>query len=187
MDIVGFLGYAISLITAVRITFSDLNLMEIFRNVIIFSILFFILSVFLVVYFDKNVIERFFSNDYKEYFRPLIFYLSMLVLIQLINIQYNFPTIFFEMLFIIVIVKLIGLINIDTGSVVLQILGGFTLIELILSPIGEFENIEPNTVISLSLTSLLLFCIVYVSSNRLSGKIILCYKKTTNHIINFLI
>ena len=187
MDTYGIPDYTDLLIKGIRITFSELDLTEIFKNIIIYFIFLLILAVFLVVYFDKNVIERFFSNDYREYFRPLIFYLSMLVLIQSINIQTNLPAIFFEILYIIVIVKLIGLVNIDTGSAILQILGGFALIQLILSPIGNLENIESTLVISLSLTSLLIFFLVFVSGNRWNEKIIIFYKKTTNNIIKFLI
>ena len=143
-----FKAYIAPLISESYITVITLDWSEIILNTIIYFIVFLLLAVFLVVFFDERMLRRFFSKESREYGRPFIFYLFVLSIIHSINANNNLATIFFEMLFIILIVKSIGLIKTNTGEAILKILGGFALIELILSPIINLEKIESTLYLS---------------------------------------
>lgn len=177
-------AYIIPLILESYRTVINLNWTEIILNTIIYFIVLLLLAVFLVVFFDKRILSRFFSKESREYGRPFIFYLSVLSIIHSINTKNNLATIFFEILFIILIVKSIGLINTNTGEAILKILGGFALIELVLSPIINLENIESTLVIPLLLTSSLM---LILNGGWKREKIILYYQGVTNFIIELLI
>lgn len=184
MDTYEIPKYVNQLIEGLSSTLYDLDWTVIIMNTIIYFFFLLILTIFLVVFFDKSVIRRFFSKESGEYVRPLIFYLFVLGLIQYINVQTNISAIFFEILFIILIVKSIGLIDAKTGEAILQILGGFALIQLILSPIGNLENMESTLVISLSIIS---FLLIIINGDRWREKVIFYYRKITNIIIQILI
>ena len=147
----------------------------------------FFLSVFLVVFFDKNVITKFFSKEQKEYGLPFFFYLFMLMFIQLINEQKTntamISTIFFITLFIILLLKFIGLNNVHTGNAILQILGGFALIRLILEPIENLETTEPTSLIIFTV----LFSLFIIFGGSWREKVVHYYKRFTNSIIELLI
>ena len=164
-------------------TVINLDWTEIILNTIIYFIVFLLLAVFLVVFFDERILRRFFSKESREYGRPFIFYLFVLTIIHSINSNNNVATIFFEILFIILIVKSIGLINKNTGEAILEILGGFALIELILSPIMNLENIGSTLVIPLLITSSLM---LIINGGWGRESIILYYQRFTNFFIEFL-
>ena len=178
-------AYAVPLGSEIYKTFIDLDWLEIILNTTIYIAVFLLLAIFLVVFFDGKIFEMFFSTESQEYGRLFIFYLFVLFIIHLINSNNNSATIFFEMLFIIIIVKSIGLINRNTGESILKILGGFALIELILSPIQNLEKIESTLVIPLMITSSLMLLIISGGLKR--ENFISYYQSITKFIIKLII
>ena len=176
--------YITPLISESYNTIINLDWSEILLNTTIYFIIFLLLAVFLVVFFDERIFKRFFSKESQEYSRPFVFYFFVLLIIQLINSNNNLAATFFEILFIILIVKSIGLINMNTGEAILKILGGFALIELILSPIQNLEKIESTLVIPLILTS---FLMLIINGGFKREKMISSYQSITNLIIEWLI
>lgn len=166
--------------SSVYATIQDLNLVYMALYILMYIYIVVVLTTFLVVYFDKKVIESFFSDDYTIYAKPMLFYLATLVFIHILNYNAGVLTIFVEMFFIVEIIKLIGSINNTAGKNILQIIGGFALVELILSPNGDWGNIESMLVISLLITS---FILLFIMESKLKTTIIDKHNKITEYIV----
>lgn len=184
MDLYQIPDYVVPLLRGFSDTVISLDWTKIILNTIIFFIVMLFVLVFLIVFFDQRMLERFFSMKSQEYVWPLIFYLIALWIIYFIKVQNSMSTVFFEILFIILIVKIIGVVNAKTGELTLQILGGFALIEIFLSPIGNLENIDSELVVPLIINSSLM--IIFIGSKK-REKVIKYYKEKMDFIINWLL
>lgn len=178
-------NYIVPILSQMGRTTSDINWGGVIKYAAIYYAFLIFLSIFLVVFFDDRVLKNFFSVESREYAKPLVFYVFVLWIIRIINIRTHYTALFVESFFIILIVKFVGLVDTKTGKNILRIVGGFALIELILSPIGNLDKIEPTLVVSLLFIVVPLMVLFYYKTYR--EKIEYIFKKITTIIIEKLI
>ncbi|ETA68455.1 hypothetical protein MettiDRAFT_1926 [Methanolobus tindarius DSM 2278] len=185
MDLYELPPYMDALSTSVWNTILGLEILKTLQYTGIYILFGLIMSVFVIVYFDERLIDSFLSSDSKTYSYPLVFYLTILLIIQLVNAKTNITAIFVEVLFILFIVKLIGLINANAGKNILEILGGFALIEIILSPNGNLDNLDYILITPLFLISIILLSTIKCKWSK--ELIVNFYTWATNYILMKLI
>lgn len=168
---------------SIYMTIAQIDYSIVFNTTIISLLLILFLSIILLTYFNENVIKCFFSLNYMQYYKPVLFYIISLSLTQLFNYQIDFATLFAEFAAIITLIKLIGLIDNKIGISFLQIIGGFAFIELVLSPKEFLDKAELELVISLLLSC---FLILFFAQSRFKKAIVSYHNRITGGLVRLL-